>query len=544
MRKRPGAGLWVFAAAVACGFLLAGVALTRGASQTLRVTTRLVQVNVIALDHHGSPVRGLTRDDFKVYDNGKPQKIAIFRVETNQPPAVHMAPPPPDTFSNAAERAETAPPSVTVILLDALNTRMGAQLYARKQVLKFLEQLEPNDYVALYALTNRLLVLHDFTTDDSELLQALRHYQARYVSEAHSGEPRGDFPGMLGQFLGGASAVEGEYYARQRVRITTDALISIASHLAGLRGRKNLIWVSAGFPLAQELDQMLGPNGFTEPLDFSSQVSRAARALNNVNLAIYPVDANGLMVEPGISAANHSVPSTRVPTGFQQNFLTMDELAQRTGGRAFYNSNDIHGSIRRVVDDSRVTYVLAYYPRGVEWKGEFRKIKVRVDRHGVQLQYRHGYSALPAGKPPANVSAAALAEAVASPLDATGIRLTVRVIPGGKANPVAYVLRLQIDPKDVTFGRQGTFRTASLTVVTNEFGPKGKSLKGISQKVQLNLKPATYREILARGLGIGERLPAPIPYDTERLRVVVRDDATGRMGLVNVPLNRETPSGG
>ena len=100
---------------------------------TLRVTTHLVQVNVIVLDRHGQPVKGLTRDDFKVFDNGKPQKIAIFRVESNQPPA--RAPKlPSNAFSNYAERAGSAPPSVTVILLDALNTPMAAQIYARQQV--------------------------------------------------------------------------------------------------------------------------------------------------------------------------------------------------------------------------------------------------------------------------------------------------------------------------------------------------------------------------------------------------------------------------
>jgi len=541
----------------------------RRARLTLRVTTHLVQVNVIALDHHGHPVSGLTRNDFKVFDNGKQQTITVFRVESNQPPAVHPPPLPPDTFSNQLERAGYAAPSVTVILLDALNTPFASQAYARQEVIKFLEQLQPNDRVALYALNRELVVLHDFTRDAAPLLDALRQYRGRVVSELHAadtedstGQPvqsggltglgggvdgigslgAGSESAVIGQWLSDTQGLEQEYYTRQRVRITTSALIAIANHLTGLPGRKNLIWVSGGFPMWRNLDRMLKPNGFADVQDFRSGVSRAARALNNVNLAIYPVDARGLMVDPSFSASQRRI-SRRMNTRMSDNFATMDELAQRTGGRAFYNTNDIRGSLRRVVDDSSVTYVLAYYPQDVKWNGEYRKIKVQVEDRGVRLQYRHGYSALPEETPSVPAGRAALAAAVASPLDATGLGLAVQMLPernGNGAGRPAFLMHVEVDPRGVTFEQRGGLWNASLTLVTEEIDSKGENLKGVSHKIQLHLKPETYQKILAKGLGFNQRLPFPMPFNAERLRVVLRDDPTGAMGSVNVPLDRVT----
>ena len=566
---------------VFCTLLTASVAMGKRQSQepkpaplTLRVTTHLVQVNVIALDH-GHPVGNLTRNDFKVFDNGKPQTITVFRVESNQAPSVKLPPLPPGTFANWAERAGYAAPSVTVILLDALNTPFASQAYARQQVIKFLEQLRPNDRVALYALDSRLMVLHDFTSDAAPLLEALGHYRGRDVKELHSardavagsyfnpggsdssgssdleaggmsgmGMPRpGPDSTLLGSWLSDVQVRQKDYYSLQRVKITTAALIAIANHLRGLPGRKNLIWVSGGFPMWRNLDRMLKPNGSgdgsADLQNFNSSMSRAARALNSVNLAIYPVDARGLMVDPNYSVMREHI-SQRITTSFQDSFATMDELASRTGGRAFYNNNDIRGSIRRVVDDSRVTYVLAYYPKDVKWNGEFRKIKVRVDRRGVRLQYRRGYAAMPEEKSPAAVGRAELAEAVVSPLDATGIGLAVQMVPdrtGNVAGQPAFLLHFEVEPQDVTFEQQGGLWNASLTLVTEEFDPRGDSLKGVSQKVQLHLKPDLYQKVLVKGMGFSERLPFPILYNAERLRVVIRDDPTGAMGSVNVPLD-------
>ncbi len=119
----------------------------RPAAPPLRVSTRLVQVSVIVDDKHGTPVTGLTKDDFTLLDGGQPQTIAFFAEESNAVPAVSSAAPaaalpPAHTFSNRFEEKAGVPTSVTVILLDALNTHFTDMAYARNRVKKFLQQLK------------------------------------------------------------------------------------------------------------------------------------------------------------------------------------------------------------------------------------------------------------------------------------------------------------------------------------------------------------------------------------------------------------------
>jgi VWFA-related protein len=146
------------------------------AAGALHVTTRAVQVSVIAQDGDGHPVTVLTQDDFKILDNGVAQKIVSFsqnssRLTADVTPGIR--PVSANTFSNRVDEKTGVPPSVTVILLDALNTDFHDMASARGQVVKFLRQIHPEDRVALYELTTKLVVLHDFTSDTATLLRAL-----------------------------------------------------------------------------------------------------------------------------------------------------------------------------------------------------------------------------------------------------------------------------------------------------------------------------------------------------------------------------------
>ena len=138
------------------------------------MTTRAVQVSVIAQDSEGHPIPGLTQDDFTILDRGVPQKIVSFtknaaRLTADVAPSAR--PVSANTFSNRVDEKTGVPPSVTVILLDALDTDFHDMASARGQVVKFLRQIHPEDRVALYELTTKLVVLHDFTSDTATLLR-------------------------------------------------------------------------------------------------------------------------------------------------------------------------------------------------------------------------------------------------------------------------------------------------------------------------------------------------------------------------------------
>src|SRR5262249_33083627 len=135
----------------------------------------------------------------------------------------------------------------------------------------------------------------------------------------------------------------------------------------------------------------------------------AADALIDAQIAIYPVDARGLvpssyfdasssgrdnlgrsLSRPGRLGAAMSQESAQL----QAVHGTMNDMAERTGGRAFYNRNDIDGAIRQSVRDGSTYYTLAYYPSNKKWNGKFRKIQIKVNRPGVKLRHRLGYYAV------------------------------------------------------------------------------------------------------------------------------------------------------
>jgi VWFA-related protein len=424
------------------------------------VTTRLVQINVIVNDKHGNPITGLTKEDFILLDNKQRQEIQFLSAETNLPRGHPEAPLPPDTFTNRFSEQASVPASVTVILLDALNTEFADQALTRKQVLKFLEQLRPQERVALYWLGNNLYVLNDFTSDVASLREALvrskgesnRDLAESDVNYLTLNNPNPSIP--AGVSAGQPSSREAFRSAfdqrvanestKDRVRLTVAALIAIAHHVGALNGRKNLVWVSGSFPfdLGNERFDLNWAND--TGVSFSAQIDRAAQALTDADIAVYPVDARGLMGS-GLNASgdyseapppefsgegNEHLPS-RVAPG---NLETMKTLAARTGGKAFYGSNDLAEGIRRAVDDSRLTYTLGFYPAGAKWDGGFHSIKVRVKRTGAEVRARSGYFALPDSAQATPRSAQAIISQTAiSQLASTGIGMRVHVQPADAA---------------------------------------------------------------------------------------------------------------
>jgi VWFA-related protein len=132
----------------------------------LRVSSRLVLVNVVVHDKVGKPVRDLAAKDFTVLDEGRLQTIEEFMAVSAPPTATSSIPVLPiNNFTNRIEQRTGETTTATVILLDALNTTFSDTAYVRGQVVKFLQQLQPTDHVARYGLGRQVYVLHEFTQD-------------------------------------------------------------------------------------------------------------------------------------------------------------------------------------------------------------------------------------------------------------------------------------------------------------------------------------------------------------------------------------------
>jgi VWFA-related protein len=521
--------------------LAAGILNAQMPDVVIRTTTRLVQINVIATKH-GAPVPGLKKEDFQVFDNGKRQEIRQFSEETRAILPSAAAPLPQGTFTNQLEQRSGTPAAVTAILLDGVNTRFSDQTYARKQVVQFLKQIQPEDRVAIYTLDTRgLRVLHDYTTDSSDLVAKLAKYQGDIAPDVTGAS---DLIDPLGGWLGaGGNSYERAFFLNNRILQTLKAIEFIADNLAPLPGRKNLIWVSSAFPLQVGFPGFgggggggggragggrSGPSGMSpssfpkEQQTWTADADQTIRALNNANLAIYPVDARGLVASA----------SARVSSRTYRNQATMEELASRTGGRAFVNSNDIAGAIRTAVEDSSVTYTLGYYPQNDKFDNSFHNLKVKlVEFPHVDLRYRKGY--LDQSTPPQDegLRRAALRDAVLSPMDANGVglRATVHEASGG------FDVTLRVDPKSFLLDPQGDRWTGKLDLLFLERDAHGVQTYGVDDTMSLELKQQNYDRVQREGLMYHRVLPRT--GKASDIRVVVRDASTGAVGSITAALN-------
>jgi len=511
-----------------------------------RSGAHLVQVNVVVHDKHGQPVTDLRKEDFTVLEHGKPQQIAFFTMDSASASVpVPPKPLPPDVFANTVAERAGVPTGVTFVVLDLVNTAWSDQHYARDGLLKFLKQIEPQDRIAIFTLGRHgLTLLHDYTTDSAALVERLKNEKGELSAtlDASTLDP-GEQQELRDLGLDGiadANQRVADFYTADRVVNTLASFEAIAEHLSGLPGRKSLIWLSGGMPLTIGFDELPAPGTAFSTRDrrtFTVEMDAAVRALNNSGVAVYPVDARGLMVAPGFSASSRTMPKNP-PTLAQTNANTdtMQELASRTGGRAAYNTNDLGRAIRRAVDDGRVTYTLGYYPTDDAQDGKFRDLKVTVDRSGLDVRYRKGYFALRPAAQTADGRKREMRAAVWSPLDSTALPVAARVDFIDQPKDTINVF-IQLDPSTISFTKDGDRWKALVDVAYIQKDEHGR-LKGEGEvdNLSLALGEENYRKLMQQGMIHQHRSPRAAGATT--LRIVVRDAATGAVGSVTVPFDK------
>lgn len=502
--------------ALACAVLSA-----QQTRQTFRAATRLVEVPVIVTDRSGTPVEGLTRDDFVLSENWKAQQISLFEVIDNRggrplaPPAI---PSPRDRrlFTNSGPAGARGK---VVILLDRLNASFANQWYARSHVERYLEEMETGDAVALYVLDGDVTVLHDFTTDAASLRAALDLYQARVLGQYDaSQELPPALAGNVPVWLADPSRSMSEFFTELRARNTFDALETLASHLAGIDGRKSVIWLSEVFAI---------PTGLGRA-DFMHRLRRATQVLSDAQVSLYPVDARGL-----IGALSSNGPTVRFTT-FEQingNLDAMKALADGTGGKWYWNTNALVRSMHRAVDDGQFMYLLGYYPTEATLDGRFRTIGVRVKTKGLTVRHRSGYVA---AAPSADLKArdAALVEAARRPLMATQIALTATTAYDAGTRQARVDLR--VDPAMLTLQREGTDWVGRVDVALAEIARNGDGTILTTRSIDVRLSD----QERTRHAPITADLEATVTGSLHQLRVLALDVQSGRTGSLMIPATR------
>jgi VWFA-related protein len=536
----------------------------------LKTTTRLVVLDVVAIGKKGEAVTDLERGDFTVLEDGKEQTIRVFSFQ--QPKAVASgaaatpsdanAPKLPDNvFSNVPHY--TSDSSLNVVLLDALNTTLPHQAYVRDQMIKYLAKMPQGRSVAVYSLGSKLTLLQDFTSDPEvlrEVIKKLKGNASSLLDNAAGGPPDELLPpgaadsGLVSaQMLESLMQFEQERTAFQtdlRITYTLNALNAIARSLSGYPGRKNLVWVSEAFPISIDPNMELTGDIFAGTRNYGPQIAAAADNLIDAQIAIYPVDARGLEPSSVFDAAStgrdrfgRGMTGPRLGTALSNESAqlqnvhgTMNDMAERTGGKAFYNRNDIDNAIRKSIDDGSTYYTLAYYPENKDWNGKFRKIQVKVNRPDVKLRHRLGYYAVDPklfAEQNRRQQGALFGEALNpdSPI-ATGLRFQAGVVQPSPQTQNKVLVNFGLDPHAISFDIQADgLEHAQVDCVVQAYTSKGKLVKTEASTMNAALKPETYNKVMESVFPCQQRIA--LPPGSYRLRLGVRDDRTGLMGTTN-----------
>ncbi|MBV9669318.1 MAG: VWA domain-containing protein [Acidobacteriales bacterium] len=539
-------------AGVVFGGSLAGAQTQAGGVPTFKVNSSLVLVDVVATDHSGAGVTDLKQEELRVTEDGKERPIKSLKLETAtnsearrrvaESVKATLAKLPAGVSTNLREiGAVPTEVASTVLLLDGLNTPLDSRLNVRREMVKALQQLDVNQPIAIYALGNSLTVLQEFTTDAGVLRAAaqkastkgaLQGMDSELGDHGSSGIMEALAPGIVSARMSEFESATGTMEQDVRVQRTLDAFDSIARRLASVPGRKNLIWLSSTFPLD------LYPGGdFSGPWvrHYADTLQATLVNLENARIAVYPVNANGL--EVGFNVRSNR-PMGRVGAGVfvsqvQESQDTMNLVAEETGGRAYYNRNDLNRAIASAIADGSSYYALAFTPAKAEVDGRVHRVKVTSSRKGVVLHYREAYLSFDQNVP-SKQRIQYMKQEMSNALTDKG-HLATGVIVYAKLNRDGKSVDVVVDSNFLTIASAENKMRVQLQVATAVFDGKDKALNSGADVVGTEFEAGKLNAFLQAGVHF--KAPIERPAEAKRVRVAVRDLASDRIGTVDVGLN-------
>lgn len=527
-------------------------------ASVLSVVTRMVYVDVVVRDGRGQLVRNLTQQDFKIDEDGRLQKIDFFSVHGEVlTGAAAVAPPSPqDEFSNVPAQAS---PAVNMVLFDLLNTPQTDQVYARRQLLKFLRELPGGQQVALFILTNQLHMIQSFTSSSDRLVAAasaidpkdfhfLRSTSQKMADDdfiAGFAAAIGPDPGNLIGHMQKDQVVEDARGSDIRARATLQAFAELARAVSGYSGRKNLFWLSEDFPLVATSELQLNDLSTAARFQMADLPGQreAANLIASAQIAVYPISLTGLdtgVIGPEVSgAAEVTSMNATLQNQFairQQLHNTLNDLARQTGGEAFYGTNDFAGALRRGLVEGSNYYSLAYRPSNQRWDRKFRNIRVELARRGYSLTYRRGYFAAPDTPQPAGASVQLDFALQPQTPDSTMLLLRAKVYQMVRPQQ-GVLLDSSLDAGNVVFtvtpdGHHHAQLLMKL-VAFHDAEPQPAAVQQTEGMLNMDFDPAHYDAV--RKAGIAFRPQLALPSGKYRLRLGIVDMSNGHIGTLDVP---------
>jgi VWFA-related protein len=550
-------------------------------SVPLRVMVNLVPVRVIVRDAKGKAVTTLRKDDFQLFQDGKPQLISNFSVVLPSPatPAVAV-----DNSAPAAGKPPASAPSGFVppsrfvaLLFDDAHLNIQDAMQARIAATKYLDlSLGPTDRAAVFTISGQFQM--DFTDDRAKLRASLISIQPRPVTaeaevtdtdcppmdviEADAIQNRNDSqaigiatqdalncantqsnnpltggptPGQVqqAQALVMAVALRKEQEAEEQTEAVFRRVREIIGRMSALPGQRNIVLISPGFIYVNR------------EVEYSDLIDRAIRQ----NVFVNTLDARGLYtseIGPDISQAtndpNPAYAGNRTSwrlDGQQRQTETLLSFAADTGGWAFHNNNDLGQGLREVASAPDAYYYLAYVPSNLKFDGHFHSLKVTLaGREKYTIQARRGYYAPQHGETPEEVARRDIDDAIFSQEERHGLPIGLQTqYYKTDATDAKLSVLAHVDLARVHFEKSGGRNVDDLTVVAAVFDRDGNFLSGEQRVLSMKLRDETFQKLAHSGVTV--RTSFDLKPGDYVVRLVVRDSNAALLsaenGVVEIP---------
>jgi len=559
---------------------------------TFQVEVNYVDVDVVVTDENGKFVPGLSREDFDVFEDGKPQKVDTFTY-VEIPVAPENAFVLGDRKVSTDSKTNRVPFSgrLFVIVLDDQDVSSMRTMQVKKSAKEFVDKyMGANDIAAVIHTSGRTDASQEFTSNKTLLNAAIdkfmgrrmrsltierldSYYQNMIVSEENQG---GDNQPAPSTDPGGYSRLEPSEFERGfRAVGVLDTLRLTAEFLTSVRGRrKAVLFFSEG--IDYPIQNSFGGQSATDVIRATQDaITMAARA--NVNF--HTIDPRGLvgMTNEFMELAGNGAPELaggapmRTPTGepitgltggtfnAQSDLMTelmlsqgsLRELADQTGGIAAVNMNSLTDAYTRIMETNSRYYVLGYYPPTHARDGRFHKIDVKTKRPGLRVMARRGYGA-PRGRtaeekkrddearrlkearrPNADKTTPQLRDILTSPLQQSGLNFTVQAAPfKNNQKDASVALAIELDGDKLTYSAPDAKGYVANKVELSLYGLNelGKALAGTHMVLDLTLRPETREKVRTFGVRVNPRLS--LPPGRYHLRIGAREAVGGLTGSV------------
>jgi len=529
---------------------------------TFQSKVNLVLVPIVVRDGAGHVIGNLTKDDFQLFDKGKPQTIASFQVLRRR------ASQPTDSPAHSDATAAPLPASperYVAYLFDDLNVQTGDLIYAKKAATAHLStSLQPTDRAAVYTTSGQNGL--DFTDDKAKLIEAVAKLQPRTLYQ-HVGrqcpdltyywadliinkndpmalnaaaqetmvcmslDPTDPSAKTTAKQMSQTAANQELSMGEQGTRVTLSTLKSVIRRLSAKPGQRLIVLASPGF-LALSGEAM---NDKAEILDLAASLNVMISSVNIRGLFTTNMDASQ-------SGSSSVAAQNSISQYFSQSALASEdvlaELADGTGGTFFHNNNDLAAGFTQVAAAPEVSYVLGFSPQALKPDGSFHRLKITIaTRKDGSIQARRGYYAVKRGRD-------AEADAKADIQDAVFSRDELRDIPVDlqtqffkpAADSAKLTIVAKVDLRRLRFKKVEGRNNDNLTVVSVLFDRNGNYITGMTKNVEMRLRDQTLARLES---GITVKTNFDVKPGTYVVRLVVRDSEgqamAARNGAVDIP---------